>query len=213
MSASTGLFISFEGVEGSGKSTLMDSLAQRLEEIGRSVVRTREPGGTPAGERIRELVLDTRHQGLSEESELFLMLASRAQVVREVIRPALRRGEVVLCDRYGDASTAYQGAGRGLGIERVEELNRMATGELEPSITFLVDLDPAEGRRRIGGREQDRMEQEALDFHLRVREGYLELARRHPERFVTLDGSLSPGELLLQAWQALHPVLDAEASG
>ncbi len=212
MPSSAGLFISFEGVEGSGKSTLMESMAQRLEEMGRVVVRTRETGGNPSGERIRELVLDAKHQGLSATSELFLMLAARAQVVREVIRPALQRGEIILCDRYGDASSAYQGYGRDLGVERVEELNHFATGGLQPILTFLVDLDPAEGRRRIRGREHDRMEQEGLEFHSRVREGYLELARRHPERFVTLDGALSPGELLLQAWQALHPALPAANS-
>jgi len=199
-----GLFISFEGVEGSGKSTLMESLARRLEDRGHRVVRTREPGGTVAGERIRKLVLDTRHDGLNAHSELFLMLAARAQVVSEIIRPALLEGRWVLCDRYGDASTAYQGAGRGLGIERVEELNRMATDGLQPEFTFLVDLDPEEGRRRMGDRARDRMEQEAPDFHMRVREGYLVLARRHPHRFVTLDGSLGPEELLELAWGTLE---------
>lgn len=204
MSSRAGFFISFEGVEGCGKSTLMESLAQRLEARSLPVVRTREPGGTPAGERIRDLVLDARHESLSPLSELFLMLASRAQVVAEVIRPALERGDIVLCDRYGDASTAYQGVGRGLGLERVEELNRLATGELYPDLTFLVDLDPEEGRRRIGGRGRDRMEQEASAFHLRVREGYRELAQRHPERFVTLDGTLARGELLTRSWAVLE---------
>lgn len=209
MSSSGGLFVSFEGVEGCGKSTLMESLAQRIEELGHTVLRTREPGGTPVGERIREVVLDARHQGLNPLSELFLMLASRAQVVNELIRPALDRGEVVLCDRYGDASVAYQGGGRELGLGRVEELNRLATSELQPAITFLVDLDPQEGRRRIQGREQDRMEQEALSFHTRVRESYLELARRHPQRFVTLDGRKAREELLQSAWSALEVRLPA----
>jgi dTMP kinase len=198
------LLVTFEGVEGSGKSTLLAALARRLEAVGRDVVRTREPGGTPAGERIRDVVLDVAHAGLDARAELFLMLAARSQVVAEVIRPALARGAVVLCDRYGDASTAYQGIARGLGLEQVEVLNKLATGDLVPDRTYLVDLDPAVGRRRMAARAADRLEQEDPDFHERVREGYRELARRHPARFVVLDGTLSADRLADVAWNDLE---------
>ena len=204
MSTSCGVLVSFEGVEGCGKSTLISALAQRLKALGYELTLSREPGGTEAGERIRDLVLDTRHAQLSALSELFLMLAARAQLVSEVLRPALARGEIVLLDRYGDASCAYQGKGRGLGIERVEELNELATGGLVPDLTFLVDLSPAEGRARMGDRQRDRMEREESEFHERVRAGYLELAQRHPRRFRVLDGRLSKEALQEEAWAHLN---------
>jgi dTMP kinase len=196
--------VTFEGVEGCGKSTLLSALAVRLQALGYELEVSREPGGTEAGERIRDLVLDARHAQLSALSELFLMLAARAQLVSQVLRPALARGEIVLCDRYGDASSAYQGKGRGLGIERVEELNQLATGGLEPDLTFLVDLSPAEGRARMGGRQRDRMEREEAEFHERVRAGYLELAKRHSTRFKVLDGMLSREALQAEAWTHLE---------
>jgi len=207
VSRGPGVLVSFEGVEGCGKSTLMNSLADQLKARGYELTVSREPGGTEAGERIRDLVLDTRHAQLSALSELFLMLAARAQLVEEVLRPALARGKIVLCDRYGDASCAYQGKGRGLGIERVEELNQLATGGLEPDLTFLVDLSPAEGRARMGDRLRDRMEREESEFHERVRAGYLELADRHPERFRVLDGMLSKEALQAEAWTHLKEKL------
>lgn len=197
-----GMLISLEGVEGAGKSTLADGLQERLAEAGAVVRRTREPGGTSLGEAVRAVVLDATHGEVSPWAELFLMLAARAQLVRELVEPALARGEVVLCDRYADASTAYQGAGRELGLEAVQELNRRATGGRFPDLTFLLDLDPREGRARQS-HDPDRMEREDLDFHLRVREGYLELARRESERFVVLDARRDPAALLEAAWTVL----------
>ncbi len=199
-----GVLITFEGVEGCGKSTLLDGLAARLEEAGLPVRRSREPGGTPLGEDVRRLVLDARHRRVNPWSELFLMLAARAQLVQEVLRPAMESRQIVLCDRYGDASTAYQGVGRGLGLETVERLNELATGGLVPDVTFLVDLDPAEGQRRMGDRARDRLEREKTAFHESVREGYLELARRHRGRFEVLDGALPPASLLEEAWARLE---------
>ena len=207
MKPGAGILVTFEGVEGCGKSTLLRALAERLKKEGQSVILSREPGGTGAGERIRDVVLDSRHAGLSPLSELFLMLAARAQLVEEVLRPALEQGKIVLCDRYGDSSSAYQGEGRGLGLDRVEELNRLATGELVPDLTFLVDLSPEEGRARMGDRQRDRMEREEATFHERVRAGYQKLVQRHPERFRVLDGTLGREELLEEAWGQLKDLL------
>ncbi len=207
MKPELGILVTFEGVEGCGKSTLLRALAERLNASGHTVILSREPGGTAPGERIRRVVLDSRHTDLSPLSELFLMLAARAQLVEEVLRPALQRGEIVLCDRYGDSSSAYQGEGRGLGLERVEELNRLATGDLVPDLTFLVELSPQEGRARMGNRERDRMESEEFEFHERVRVGYAKLAARHPERFRVLDGTLSREALSEEAWTHLKVLL------
>jgi dTMP kinase len=197
------MFLSLEGVEGAGKSTLAATLEAGLVACGQTVLRSREPGGTPLGEAVRTTVLDPDLGEVSAWSELFLMLAARAQLVQEVVEPALRRGDFVLCDRFLDASAAYQGAGRGLGIDRVTELNRLATGGLWPDLTLLLDLDPATGRRRQSHRP-DRMEGETLDFHRRVREGYLQVARAEPDRFVVLDASRPPEELGAIAWDAMR---------
>ncbi len=195
--------ITLEGVEGAGKSTLADGLEDLLLRCGHRVLRCREPGGTSLGEAIRSAVLDPGHGEVSAWSELFLMLAARAQLVREVIEPALGRGEIVICDRFLDASTAYQGAGRALGVDRVRELNRLATGGRWPDLTLLLDLDPAEGRGRQT-EAPDRMEQEDLDFHRRVREGYLRIAREEPQRVEVLDARRPPPELLSVGWEALR---------
>jgi dTMP kinase len=197
-----GLLITLEGVEGAGKSTLADALAERLRAAGHSVVRRREPGGTPLGEAIRAAVLDPAHgagHGVSPWAELFLMLAARAQLVHEVVEPALARGETVLLDRFADASTAYQGAGRLLGLEVVRALNRQATEGRSPDLTLLLDLDPASGRARQA-HAPDRMERETLDFHRRVREGYLRLAALEPQRFCVLDASRPALSVLDAAW-------------
>jgi dTMP kinase len=197
-----GLLLTLEGVEGAGKSTLAEELSNRLREAGHDVVRRREPGGTALGEAVRAVVLDPAHagdRGVSPWAELFLMLAARAQLVHEVIEPALARGQTVLCDRFLDASTAYQGAGRLLGLDTVRALNLQATGGRTPDLTLLLDLDPAAGRSRQA-HAPDRMEQEALEFHLRVREGYLRLAALEPERFVVLDASQPAASVLEAAW-------------
>jgi dTMP kinase len=208
VSESRGILVSLEGVEGAGKSTLADELERRFVERGREVLRRREPGGTSLGEAVRAVVLDPAHGEVSPWSELFLMLAARAQLVQEVVEPALAAGKVVLLDRFADASTAYQGAGRGLGIEQVRELNRIATRGRMPHRTLLLDLDPAEGRRRQL-EAPDRMEREALDFHARVRAGYLRLAKDEPDRFVVVDAAQEPAQVVRVAWTALEPLLGA----
>lgn len=203
-----GAFITFEGVEGSGKSTLLRRLAEALESAGRSVDVLREPGGTALGERIRQVVLDAQAPApVQPWAELFLMLAARAQLVRERVQPALESGHVVLCDRYMDASVAYQGGGRGLGVDAVQRLNELAVGGVVPDVTFLVDLDPEQGRARQT-HEPDRMEREHLDFHRAVRSTYLALAASEPARFRCLDGRSSPDRLVETAWSALIEVVE-----
>jgi dTMP kinase len=197
-----GLFITFEGVEGSGKSTLMSRLATGLEAAGHTVTRAREPGTTQLGDSVRALVLDPAHAATDPWAELFLMLAARAQLVRELVKPTLDRGGIVLCDRYGDASVAYQGAGRGLGMARVAELNLLATGGLRPDLTLLVDLAPALGRQRML-RPLDRLEAAPETFHRAVREAYLGLAAAEPARFALLDGAGSPDTVAQAAWSRL----------
>lgn len=200
--APQGLLITLEGVEGAGKSTLADAFAARLGEAGHTVIRRREPGGTSLGEAIRAVVLDPAHAGscgVSPWAELFLMLAARAQLVHEVIEPELARGHIVLCDRFLDASTAYQGAGRLLGVDTVRALNLQATRGRAPHLTLLLDLDPASGRSRQA-HAPDRMEQESLEFHQKVRAGYLHLAALEPERFAVLDASQPAPRVLEAAW-------------
>ncbi|RKZ12682.1 dTMP kinase [bacterium] len=206
-----GCFISLEGGEGVGKSTLADALEERLRAAGHTVLRTREPGGTTFGESVRALVLDPAHEGLSAWSELFLMLAARAQLVHQEIRPALERGEIVLCDRFADASVAYQGVGRELGFERVRDLNSSATGGCMPDLTLFLDLDPRVGRARQSG-EADRMEREEMHFHERVREGYQLAAKAEPDRIHTLNASLSAAEVLDYAWILILNVTECKSS-
>ena len=195
------MFVTFEGLDGSGKSTQAERLAKRLEEEGRVVVATREPGGTELGERIRDLVLHGGH--VSPWAEALLYAASRAQHVDEVIRPALERGASVVCDRYLDSSVAYQGAGRELGIDRVLDLNLVAVGRLLPDRTFLLRLDPAEVGSRLAS-DHDRLEREGDDFRQRVAAGYEELATRFPERIVVLDGTRPQEELAEEIHGALR---------
>lgn len=192
-----GLFITVEGPEGSGKTTH----ARRLHETFRDVVPlvlTREPGGTQIGEAVRRLLLDERYRGMAPETELLLFAASRAQFVTEIVLPNLAAGRCVLSERFVDASIAYQGYGRGLPVEVVRRVNEIATRGLRPDLTLLIDIDPAVGlarARNADGKDGspgrgDRLEQEDLAFHVRVREGFLELAREEPPRFVVVDGSL-----------------------
>ena len=188
-----GLFVTFEGTEGSGKSTQLRLLARRLRRRGVPLLVTRQPGGTPAGARLRRLLL---HAGaLDPRAELLLMFADRRQHLTESIEPALASGLVVLCDRYTDASRAYQGAGRRLGEELVDLLHARFCA-LEPDRTYLFDCPPRIGLARLAARAgKDRIEREALAFHRRVRAAYLDRARREPGRFVVLDGTRPPGEL------------------
>jgi dTMP kinase len=188
------MFVTFEGIDGSGKSTQAELLRARLEADGHDVVATREPGGTELGERVRDLLLHGGH--VSPWAEALLYAASRAQHVEEVVRPALERGAWVVCDRYVDSSVAYQGVGRELGLDRVLDLNLAAVGGLMPDRTFLLELDPAELGARLSG-DHDRLEREPSDFHARVADGYRQLAARFPERIVVLDASL-PAEALAE---------------
>jgi dTMP kinase len=192
MKRKAGLFITFEGGEGTGKTTQIARLAKALEAAGRRVVVTREPGGSQIANRIRSLLLDPKSKGLVPMAELFLYEASRAQHVADVIRPALKEGKVVICDRFADSSIVYQGAARGLPASLVSQLNKIATGGLEPRLTFLLDLDPRIGLARVGARGiLDRMEKEALGFHKKVRAGYLKLAKANPRRFRVINSSQS----------------------
>jgi len=195
------MFVTFEGLDGSGKSTQAALLRARLEADGKEVVATREPGGTELGEKIRDLVLHGGH--VSPWAEALLYAAARAQHVDEVIRPALERGAAVICDRYVDSSVAYQGVARELGLERVLDLNLAAVGGLMPDRTFLLALDVAElpGRLR---REHDRLERETDDFHVRAGTGYRELAARFPDRIVVLDGTLPAETIAEEVYGALR---------
>lgn len=187
----SGLLVTFEGGEGSGKSTQMELLADWLRSAGRDVVTAREPGTTATGEAVREFLLQTAPGELSPEAELALFLAARAQLAEEVIRPALEAGGVVLLDRFGDSSVAYQGYGRGLDPSRIEELNRWATRDLEPDRTILIDVPVEEAAGRREGRPPDRLERLEEAFHQRVREGYHRIARNHEDRFRVIEGRRS----------------------
>ena len=185
------MFITFEGPEGGGKTSAMSRLAAWLSEQTLSVVTTREPGGTQLGERIRSLLLDGDEAG--PLASLLLFEAARAQLVSSVIRPALQQGAIVLCDRFADSTLAYQGYGDGMPADDISVLNRLATGGLVPDLTFLLDIDPAEGLRRRGrAGDLNSMDRRDLDFHRRVREGFLALAAQEQERWLVLDAAESP---------------------
>jgi dTMP kinase len=189
-----GFFITFEGIEGCGKTTQIGHLAAHLKEKRLPILLTREPGGTAIGDRIRQILLSSENSLMEPEAEYFLYAAARAQHVSQVILPALQEGKTVLCDRFADATVAYQGYGRGLKREWIEEVHGRFLKGLKPNLTFLLDLPVEEGLRRAWKRmenqavKEDRFEKEALAFHRRVREGYLFLAGKEPERIVVLDG-------------------------
>ena len=196
-----GLFVVFEGGEGAGKSTQSQLLAEWLRSHGHAVTRTREPGGTPAAEAIRAVLLDVANTGLDDRAEALLFAAARGDHAARVIRPALQRGDIVVCDRYLDSSVAYQGAGRGLGTERVRDLSLWATRDLVPDLTIVLDVDPAVGLARV--ERPDRLEAEPLEWHSRVRAAFLEVARAAPERYLVLDASSSAEVLAEQVAQAV----------
>jgi len=201
-----GKFITFEGLDGTGKSTQQRKLAAVLRASGHKVVETREPGGTSTGEKIRQVLLNSATVGLSPRAEMALMFASRAQHIEEVIEPALQQGSILLCDRFTDSTEAYQGSGRKLGSEAVREMHRVICGDLQPDLTILLDSNPAMSvgrarkrnqRTRRGPRghaDENRFEQETRAFFARVREGYLAIAKREPARVVVVDARGSPGQ-------------------
>lgn len=200
-----GFFITFEGPEGSGKSTQLAALADFLEAHGVPVVRTREPGGTPIGEQIRRILLDHANWAMHPRTEVLLFQASRAQHVEELIYPALTQGKVVLCDRYADSTLAYQGYGRETDLEALAQVVVYATGGLTPDLTLLLDVPVEEGLRRRQPllQEWNRLDAEALAFHRRVREGYLRLAGQEPERWVIIDARRSVAEVQAEVRQAV----------
>lgn len=208
------MLITFEGIEGCGKSTQAIRLAARFNKEGVPCVHTLEPGGTPVGQQIRQILLDARNQDLPPLSELFLYEADRALHVARTVQPALAAGKWVICDRFFDATTVYQGYGRGLDREMILLLNQKASAGITPDVTFLIDCPVEVGLRRASKRDQaaparglDRFEKEALTFHQAVRQGYLALARQEPSRFVVLDGEGAVEQLEKDIWARIFPFL------
>ena len=215
MSASGGLFISFEGTEGSGKTTQMGLLVARLRAEGFRVVENQEPGGTRIGGQIRRVLLDPAHEEMEPITELLLMFASRAQAAAQVIVPALERGDVVVSDRFTDSSLAYQGEARGLGFGPVLELHRLALGSLFPDLTICLMLDIETGLQRVDRRHRQsqseangaRLDRQPTEFYRRVEEGYRKIAAMEPERFRTVDAAGNPSEVAERVWTEVRPVL------
>ncbi|MDH4550610.1 dTMP kinase [Pseudomonas sp. LB-090624] len=208
-----GLFITLEGPEGAGKSTNRDYLAARLREHGLDVVLTREPGGTPLAEKVRELLLAPTEENMAADTELLLVFAARAQHLAQVIRPALARGAVVLCDRFTDATYAYQGGGRGLSVERIATLEQFVQGDLRPDLTLVFDLPVEVGLARAAARGRlDRFEQEGQGFFEAVRQAYLQRAQREPQRYNLLDAAQSL-EAVQRAIDALLPAIVERCRG
>lgn len=209
MSRDQGILISFEGSEGCGKSTQIRRIADRIEEFDhREVVVTREPGGTRIGEDIRHLLMHAEtNEAMCPETELLLFAASRAQLVREIIFPAVNEGKIVLCDRFLDSTTVYQGVARQIAEDPVTQINNFAVGEIVPDLTIILDLPAEVGLERIKHRISDmpdRMEQENVEFYGKVREGYLHLARSLPERFFVVDGEREPDSIEIDVWNEIH---------
>ncbi len=209
-----GTFITFEGPEGAGKTSVARRIAERLQGAGHHVLLTREPGGTPIGDQIRRILLAHHNTAMTPEAEILLFSASRAQLVREVIRPALAQGAVVLCDRYADSTLAYQGYGRGLDVDALRQITAFATGGLAPDLTVLLDVTPEVGlarRRRAGrsGEEWNRLDDEELEFYERVRAGYLALAEAEPGRWRVVDATGSPDRVTEEVWRLVEACLRA----
>jgi dTMP kinase len=211
-----GLFLTFEGIDGSGKTTQMHTLAERLSSEGYDVLSTVEPGGTDVGAQIRRVLLDAANQELSANAELLLYFASRAQNVDEVIVPAIEAGKIVICDRFTDSTMVYQGFARGLGEQVVAELDRIACRGLKPDLTIYIDIDleTSLGRARARNREiegeqavETRMDEQPAEFYRKVREGYRTLAAREPERFRVIDGRSEVEAIAAEIWEAVRPVV------
>jgi dTMP kinase len=209
-----GFFITFEGPEGSGKSTQLRMLAARLRAEGREVFETAEPGGTPIGTQIRRVLLDAKNQEMFPTTELLLMFACRAQNVDQWILPALARGEIVLSDRFTDSTLVYQGIARGLGAEVVYEVDRIACRGLVPGLTLVIDVDVETGLKRARARNRQtedvetRIDEQEISFHRKVREAYHQLALDEPKRVRLIDGGLDQNAVAAQVWEAVHGVLE-----
>jgi len=212
---STGLFIAFEGGDGAGKSTQAARLSDALESRGLTVLRTREPGGTPIGEKLRSLVLDHGHGTIDARTEALMFAAARAAHAHQVIRPALAQGTVVITDRYVDSSVAYQGVGRGLGAEGVLSLNEWATEGLHPHLTVLLDVDPAHGRQRrtAGDAAEDRLESEPDEFHSAIRHAFLDLAEAAPSSYLVLPAGEEIEALAARILERVESLLGDRVSG
>jgi len=209
-----GVFVTFEGPEGSGKTTQVTLLAKHLRVANHEVLLTREPGGTPIGDQVRAVLHDVANTAMVPEAEILLYSASRAQLVGQVIRPALAQGMIVLSDRYADSTIAYQGYGRGLDLEALRQITAFATGGLTPDLTIYLDCPVEEGLRRKqqaltqGAGEWNRLDQETVEFHRRVRQGYLQLAAAEPERWLILDGCRSIDEIQRDIQEAVESLWD-----
>ncbi len=204
------LFVTIEGPEGSGKTSAMRIVKEKLENVGYSVVTTREPGGTEIGEQIRNVILDPKNTEMDSRTEALLYAASRRQHLIEKIWPSLKEGKIVFCDRYLDSSLAYQGIARGLGVEQILEVNSYATEGTFPDLTVLFDIDPLLGLERINknkNREVNRLDMEKISFHKQVRNGYLELSRRFPDRYFVVDASLPLEEVSSVVFEKITEML------
>lgn len=216
-----GLFISFEGTEGSGKTTQMSILVERLRTLGYSVVENQEPGGTSIGRQIRQILLDPKNREMAPMTELLLMFASRAQAAAELIVPALERGDIVVSDRFTDSSLAYQGAARGLGFDKVAAAHELAMGKLLPDITLWIDIDVEQGLARATGRNarraghersEARIDDQPAEFHRKVRDGYARIAAREPQRFRIIDGNAEIETVTEAVWRAVETALPRVAA-
>lgn len=209
-----GIFITFEGGEGCGKSTAIEHISGKLKGEGISHLITMEPGGTKAGKKIRKILLSPDSRGMSPETELLLYCASRSEHVREVIKPALQSGQIVICDRFDDATIAYQGYGRGLKISEVKNINDFACDNLKPDLTILFDINPEEGLKRAAARndrdgkwDEGRFEKEKMQFHEKVRKGYLRIAENEKRRVKVIDASVKLSEMLSSVWREIEMFL------
>ncbi len=204
------VFITFEGGEGAGKTTIINRLAQRLTEDGHQVIQTREPGGIPIAERIRDIILDTKNTMMDARTEALLYAAARRQHLVEIVEPALKEGKIVLCDRFVDSSLAYQGAARGLGVEEVFQINQFAIADQMPDLTLFFDIHPEEGLKRINKnveREQNRLDLESLSFHQKVYEAYQQLLIKFPDRIERIDANFDIIEVEEQSYKKVKAYL------
>ncbi|MCK9198709.1 MAG: dTMP kinase [Bacilli bacterium] len=207
-----GIFISLEGIDGSGKTTLKEHLVTTMSS-NYEIIGIREPGGTPISEKIRDILLDVRNKGIMDKTEALLYAAARSQLVEEVIRPSLDQGKIIIADRFMDSTIAYQGYGRGIDLQFLEDLNRLCTGGLKPDITFLLDINPEEGQRRRRNDIPDRLEKEGIEFQNRIRDGYLKLWEKEPSRIKKLDGTHTIQELVLETYIHIRSMINKIKGG